>query len=280
MSSARPGDQQHPSGPNTPSGPYPPGPPSAGPSTAPQSVAPPDGGQRPPAGPRRAGRLATGAALAAVVVAVLALGVAVAAYGRAGDTRTVAAGPALTVTATPPGTAASSSPDSSTDPSTDASSTDPSTEPTAAPTSAGDNDPIPIPKQEPRIAYTDHRIQLQAACGGAHTVDVDEPRVDADNYDFRYSTCTAGGQFDFGTGVKVAQVGSPTASALDCLGQIQDAPLNNQVVPAAGHTLCVVTSAVDAQRLNITRKVVRLAIRGIDDDRTVTALLTAWDLPR
>jgi hypothetical protein len=214
------------------------------------------------------------ASLVAVVVAVLALGVAIAAYGRAGDNGDTVAAAGGTGTAPPATPQASSSA-----PAGDTAVPDPDSG------DAGTDESIPTPTQEPQSKYTDHIVRIQPAqgCSTVRTVDVDEPRIDAavDRSEFKYGLCGGGvAQFDFIDELEIAEVTSPTASALDCLKQIQDAPINEPLTPHAGQTLCVVTSAGEAQREGITRKVARVAIRSLDGDGTVTASLTAWDLPR
>jgi hypothetical protein len=250
----------------SPSGPHPGGPHPGGP----HPVGPPPGGSRPPAAPaRRPGRVATLASLAAVVLAVLALGVAIAAYGRAGDKPApVAASPPVTG---PPGAPTTAT----TVPVTPGSGSD----------DAATDESIPTPVQEPQSKYTDHvvRIQPTQSCSAVRTVDVDEPRVDAptDNAEFTYGICAGSvAQFDFADELEIAEVTSPTATARDCLKQLQDAPINEPLTPHAGQTLCVVTSRAEAEREGISRKVARIAVQSIGGDGTVTASLTAWDLPR
>jgi hypothetical protein len=210
----------------------------------------------------------------AVVVAVLALGVAIAAYSRAGDNGDTAAAPGGTGAA-PPATPR----DSSSVRASDTAVPDPGS------SDAGTDESIPIPTQEPERRFTDHVVRIQPAqgCSTVRTVDVDEPRVDAavDRSEFKYGLCGGGvAQFDFVDELEIAEVTNPTATALDCLRQIQDAPVNEPLTPHAGQILCVVTSAAEAQREGISRKVARIVVVAVAGDGTVTASLTAWDLPR
>jgi hypothetical protein len=106
-------------------------------------------------------------------------------------------------------------------------------------------------------------------------------RVRSRRSEFLYAGCaTDVPQLDFSPGLTIAEVVSPTATALECLNQLQVAPINEPLTPRAGLTLCVVTSRADADEQGITRKVARLAIGSIAGDGTLAVRVTAWDLPK
>jgi hypothetical protein len=77
----------------------------------------------------------------------------------------------------------------------------------------------------------------------------------------------------------ISDVQTATANAQDCARRIRDAPINEPLTPHAGLTLCVATSRAEADAEGITRKVVRIAVRTVAEDGTITVRVTAWDLP-
>jgi hypothetical protein len=216
--------------------------------------------------------LAIAVAFAAVVIAVVATGVAVTALSRANSRPVQAAG-----TVNPPPPQAPSSPAQS--PAGTASPAGP-----AGPAAPSGDEEVPVPEQEPAIRYQEHELRIQPTeeCAARRTVDVDEPRVGADpaTSELSYGRCTGTtAQLDIVDGLAISDVPSPTATALDCLKRIRDAPINEPLTPVAGLTLCLATSRQQANEEGITRKVVRIAVRTVADDGTIVARVTAWDLP-
>jgi hypothetical protein len=206
------------------------------------------------------------------VVAVAALGVAVTALARSGNAKVQAA-----ATTQPP--AQPSAGPGSTD---QASPTDTAAAPSPSVQPSGDEE-VPIPQTEPQIAYQDHELRIQPtpSCGNQRTVDLDEPRVgaDSDRSEFTYGLCSGTvAQLDFADGLGLSDVPSPTATALDCLHRIADAPINEPLTPAPGLTLCLTTSRNEATQEGVTRKVIRIAIRSVAGDGTIVVRVTAWDL--
>jgi hypothetical protein len=223
-------------------------------------------------GPPRVGRLAVAASFTAVVLSLVAVALSAGALSRTRD-RVDAAPPATAAPAAPSAGQSTAPPATSTITPSDTSSSGPAGE------------VVPTLDQEPQARFTDHglRIQPNVGCSSQRTVDVDEPRVgaDPDESEFIYGNCaTDVPQLDFSSDLAIAEVVSPTATALDCLGQLQDAPINEPFTPRAGQTLCLVTSRADADEQAITRKVVRIAIGSIDGNGTLAVRVTAWDLPK
>jgi hypothetical protein len=215
--------------------------------------------------------LARGVAFVAVVLAVVAIGVAVTALSRTSDGKTQAGATTQAPPAPAPATTRQAPP------------TDPSAPVAPSAGSSPEGEP-PVPDSEPQIAYTEHelRIQPSVSCSNERLVDLDEPRVGADDNKAEFSYGVCGGtvaQLDFVNELGLADVSSPTASGRDCLLRIQDAPINEPLTPSAGLTLCVRTLQNEAAQEGITRKVIRIAIRSVAGDGTMVVRVTAWNLP-
>jgi hypothetical protein len=264
-----PGGPAGPGGPgNGPGGPGDPGRPARAPGEGRRDRAP-------------GGRFAIAVAFVAVIVAVAALGVAVTALARAnGKTQTVAA--SQTPAAVPPAAPSGQTPppDTSVPASTAADTSVPSAAATSGP---GSDEDVPVPETEPQLAYQEHELRIQPAgsCSDRRSVDLDEPRVGADQArsEFSYGTCSGTvAQLDFADGLGLADVPSPTATGLDCLRRIRDAPINEPLTPVAGLTLCITTNRDEAAQEGNPRRVVRMAIRSVAGDGTIVVRVTAWNL--
>ncbi len=64
------------------------------------------------------------------------------------------------------------------------------------------------------------------------------------------------------------------------MNDIDTAPLNRNVTPSTGLTLCIVNSSDRAAAQGISQKLFLVTITSIAVDDTIDLTTTAWDIPR
>jgi hypothetical protein len=196
--------------------------------------------------------------LIALIVSIVALGVAVT---RDGDT------------ADPPATASPQPGNSATELPV------PADDPTSETTGGTGQPPGPTPEDtgvvDPQAEFTLAYERRQQRIPTSISVDLDEPRVKP----------AAGGDVYYGSSKyfdpdsDAAVVKSANASPQDCAAAIQNEPLTNNIAAAEGLTLCIQTDAGVASSEGITQKMVRLTVKSIDRQDVATVQLTAWNVP-
>jgi hypothetical protein len=242
---------------------------TAGPG--PQGYEPPPNGTPPPTRPRRSSS-ATAAlvlAAAALVVACGAVVLAAVAVSRTNGDRAGAAAPRGGVTTPPPGTVTDTVP--------------PTDLPASEPTSPNDT-AIVVPTGDFTPAYPRQSLRIEPACSPARYVDLDEPRIGATEQtsEFRYYGCGGSSstmEFEDAATVQLAKAPGPGATAHDCAEAIRTAPINPPVVPSDGLSLCILTSAAEANDEGIPQKMVLLTVVSVAKDDTANVLVTAWNAP-
>lgn len=199
----------------------------------------------------------------------------------------------VTVLVTRPEPVAASSPTAA---STTARSTEPSGERSTAPSSVGassaETSVIDTRQVTPDAAFQlvyehkEQRVQPPESSGYLRYVDVDEPRVGADQetaefgYGKRDSGLGARAQIDVAEGLPISLVESENATAKDCAEAIQNGPVNEPLVPTEKTRLCLITSAEAARAQGTSQKVVLIVVTAISQDGTMIIQASAWAVPR
>jgi hypothetical protein len=213
-----------------------------------------------------------------IAVAVALAAIVVAAYeaGRAAQSTATqpATGNQTTAAQAPPGQANPPAP-------TNQGATQPATALTPTPNAV----PSDI---NPSAAFTpayQPQQQLQLRPGSCATlyVDLDEPRVNVDSSiaEFDISSCGNDLALSFLQETTVSVAASPNTTPNECAESIRTSALGgNARVPVQPNTfLCVATSRSAALDKGITWKIALVVIKAIGSDRTVTLLVTAWNIP-
>lgn len=239
----------------------------SGPPTAPPG-APPKGEP-----PRRRAGLAVVASFAAVLIALLSLGVAGWAVHRANQAVDAAGttGGGTQPTESPAPDAAIADPD----PTADAP-----TEPVEPLPDGTDLPPID-PEAEFTVGYENIPLNVQVNSNRSRDIDLDEPSVDADA-DITLEGETQATMLRLSNGVTAAVAENSAVTPKECLSRIKLSALDpSSTYPLRkGQAFCVLTSPAAAQQKGETRKIVVLGITGISDDREVTISATAYVVPR
>ena len=141
------------------------------------------------------------------------------------------------------------------------------------------------PEADFKLEYEKHALRVlpQKSCGELRYVDLDEPRVGvpASGSEFGYGQPCGGGkaQIDV-TDDLLISTADDNAIARDCADSIRNAPINEPLVPTDRASLCLLTSASDAEDEGISRKLVLITVDSVAADGTMNLLVTAWSIPR
>ena len=248
--------------------------------TAPISPAPaePPTASLPPAkAPRsRAGWVAVGVALVALLLSVVSTSVSLYALSRSSgdDTKTTAGQSPL----------ASAAPTTGQQPSQTAES--PSPQDSSSLSSSPTPPDVLSPQAELVTAYTTQEINPLATSSNVTYIDLDEPRVlqGSDKSDLtlrRDYSASAVPYFLFDEGTSVAMAKEPSVQPADCADLIRKAPVPyNQRVPAQRETvICVATSLSEAHTQGIKQKMVVMYVTALGDNGRVSIRLSAWHVP-
>jgi len=207
----------------------------------------------------------------ALVVSLLAIGISLAAFSRAGGS-----GPTPQPAGSTGIASAAAGPDASTP--TDVLPTDATetTAPSAEPTSEPTNGPDPSGVFE--VAYQSEPLVLQPS---GRYIDLDEPSGNASSavYELQYDGYPPGAKLDFSSEVALASINSPAPTANDCAKQLRREPIDSAFAPSKGQLICVLTSRQAADDQGIRQKIVLMKVNSITDDGTLNLTLTAWTVP-
>ncbi|HEU4349677.1 MAG TPA: hypothetical protein VFR35_18020 [Actinoplanes sp.] len=246
------------------------------PPVSPAAPTAPD--EEPAPAPAAKGRLATLVAFVAVLVALLAAGiagwavhranVAVAASDRLADQISGAAQP----TATP----AQHTP---TEPGAEAPTQEPTPDPGLT------TEPTLDPQAVYEKKYDKRVLTAQIPYSGSRYIDLDAPRVDdQDGADVTLHTGNTSSSFnlEFPDGAAAASVDDPQTTPNDCAEKIQYSPLapGDRYSFRQGDVFCVKTSLTAAQARADNQRIVVLEIKSVGSDDTISLSVTAWDVPR
>ncbi|MEU4240616.1 hypothetical protein [Actinoplanes sp. NPDC026619] len=215
-----------------------------------------------------------GAAGVAVLLALVAVVLAWRANGRANDALEKASAPIVVQPTTQPPTV-----------------TPPTTEPTTAPTGTetttdGTEAPTLSPETKYAEKYTGEDLKVAMTdCSGSVDVDLDEPRVRAENTDREFtliSPCSGRGpRMELLDGVQGAAAKSDAVKPNECAELIRTGPLPAGVQALrTGQVYCINTSLDTARTKAITWKMIVLTVTATANDGTVTFKASAWDIPR
>lgn len=224
-----------------------------------------------PPSPQRRRGLPVFLAGCSLVLSMVALAVAVAAFSRAGE-------PGPTPHAVGSTGLAPAAPSDSATPTdvlpTDATDT---TAPTEEPTSEPTNGPDPSGVFE--VAYQSEPLVLQPS---GRYIDLDEPSGNAESavYELQYEGLSPATKFDFNGQDELASINSPSPTANDCAKQLRREPIDSSFAPSKGQLICVLTSRAAADEQGIRQKIVLMKVNSIADDGTLNLTLTAWTVPR
>jgi hypothetical protein len=214
----------------------------------------------------------------ALLVSVVALGLAAGALARANSGSSPAASAATAPSPTDTGGSTDTDLPTETLPPTDLPTSD-----SASPDDTG----LVIPTGDFTVAYTRQLLRVQPVCDPLRYVDLDEPRVSSveegteePTAEFDYGCSYTPPKMDFDTSVQIATVPSPNATARDCAEAIRSGPTSSPVVPTGELNLCIITSAAEADQEGIEQKIVRLTVTSVAKDYTVNIQVTAWNVPR
>jgi hypothetical protein len=219
---------------------------------------------------RPGGRMPMLLSVMAVVLALVAAGVSLVALSRTGDRPAAAAATSAAPVPSSAGPPVDPTPTGAL-PSDATDVTTPTPEPTSEPTDG------PDPAGTYTVAYPPTPLRLQPS---DRYVDLDLPSANArpDRSEFRYPALYDPPKLLFGS-LPVAKLTTPTGTASDCVKQLNQAPINGDFAPAKGDLICVLTSADDADRQGISRKVAQVRVDAIAPDGTLNVTVTAWNVP-
>jgi hypothetical protein len=215
--------------------------------------------------------------VAALVVAVAALGLAGGAFLRAGSAGTPAA--AVTVTTAP--TVGASGSGSASGPSATSSDTGSESSSSSDDGSTPGESGVPLPTVGYTQAYQDKRLLLtpnsQSNC--TRYVDLDGPAVlgSEEHADLTFH-CQTGSSLSFPS-VEVAQITSPTATPEDCAAAIQQAPSDQEITLSRQLVICTTTDGVSTPDQPARRKVVRIVVNSVEKDGTTDITVSSWFIP-
>jgi hypothetical protein len=218
-------------------------------------------------------------ALLTLVVAIAGIVVAAVALGRSNDATTLARSANNRPAPPPPAPATATATPAPTTPGAEQSPAygQPSDDPGDGPLAGIE------PSAQFTTAYEGEPLRVRSAgCDSeeATQVDLDEPQVvgaDTEHAELGYAGCSPG---SVGSELAFAQVSGPDATPADCIGAIRSNPGQSPVAPAAGMTLCLVTSP---ETPDVDRKLVLLTIDAIsqdDEGGILEATATAWNVPQ
>lgn len=224
----------------------------------------------PPPRADRSGRTPLYLSSLALLMALVAAIVSVVALARTGTDPGAVAASSPTATGSPTGGPTTAPP---TDQPTVEPTTDPTTEPPAEPTDG------PDPRGVYTTAYEKQTLRLQPS--GSRYIDLDVPSANAASAtgEFSYSGYIPGAKLVFDD-ASLAEITNPAPTAGDCVLAVQRAPIDPEVAPSKGQTLCVLTSAERAVDQGIKQKVVLLRIDAVGADGTLNVSATAWNVPK
>lgn len=257
------------------------------PPGVPGPASPPPPGPFPPAGPVPPrvtpgggggwkGLLPIVISAVAVFIALVSLGVAVSAVGRANDAKNAVATGAGGVEPAPDTRTSTRAAGDAPPPTTEAP-------PIVDPTSS--EPPELNERTDYDVKYEKENLILLATTDSAMSLDVDEPRAQAPSQDADLSLhadYNAQRYFTMGDGVQASADGAEGMSPIDCHEKIRTAPLPQEarVPPRQGVVLCVLTSFAAAQSRGDQWRLARIEITGVRSDNAVVVELTAWNIPR
>lgn len=161
----------------------------------------------------------------------------------------------------------------------------PTTDPPGPTDGASPSVPVLDAQTQYTVRYTDKPLTIAPSCSQTVYLDLDEPRVQADQNvaDFRYlDSCGAEpASFRMQDGVDGAKVSSDKATPASCADQIVASPLLHGLnFPVhRGDVFCLTTSLDNARSSGITWKMVVLTVQATAQDGTVSLKVSAWDIP-
>ncbi|NUS57958.1 MAG: hypothetical protein HOV66_24350 [Streptomycetaceae bacterium] len=249
---------------------------ASGKATPPPTPAPEPTGQFVTEAPRRGGGFALFLAVVAVLLAVVASGIAVYAVKKAADAtdkldKTLAA---AGIAPAPSSAAQSPAPASS------PSGGDQGTQPSPAP-SASLGDPL-----DPKAVYVEHftnkELMPSVPDGTYANIDLDTPKIQHEDegaeLTIRSNYNSSTPSLSFADGVQVAYAPSATATSADCLDALRTALLNvNTRVAASRDTkLCILSSKKQADLDGVPVRLTLLYVEALDTDKA-TVRLTSWE---
>jgi hypothetical protein len=212
-------------------------------------------------------------AFVATALSVVALVVAVGAYGRAGTTREVAAPQSTTVGA------ATAAPTTAETPTL-----------TAEPTAIGDEEPgvgatddlvtaLPSPGASYSVSRQD--VQMRLVSGSNRFVDLDQPLVNAAEsaYDVEYDDGLSQPVLTFRS-ADVAVGKSANVTPDECAQEIQLSPVDTKVEVSQDLVLCAVTNGLGAVNEPARTKMARIIVNSVSKDNSVNLTVTTWEIPR
>ena len=212
-------------------------------------------------------------AFVAVLVALLAVGVAGWAVHRANVAVEAAGRPAPAPVTNDPATEPPATPDPAA-----ATETAP---PEVDPTSTGT--PTIDPEANFEIAYDKELMNIQVNQGGTRGIDLDKPSVDADpDVTLQGQSLAGTTNMQLGDGVTGAPAETTDVTPKECLNRIRLSPLDAaaEYPLRKGQVFCLLTSSGDAQAKGETRKLVVLSVAGISEDRVASIEATAYTVPK
>ncbi|MBL7262100.1 hypothetical protein [Paractinoplanes lichenicola] len=207
---------------------------------------------------------------AALLLAIVAVGLSWLSYARSGEALNRAA------TAVPAQTSAAPTPTAPevTDPPVPPDETD---EPTADPPGADPSIDVPT---EYKPAYTGQSLELSIGCNSSIPVDLDEPRVRGAGPDLVYSLACGSnvGTIALDSDAQASEVTSSSIPPDECADRIRTSPLSPEgSAVRQGRVYCVMTSPGPAAE---SAKMAVVKINAITGDGSVVLRVTAWDIPK
>ncbi|WP_027343727.1 hypothetical protein [Hamadaea tsunoensis] len=247
---------------------------TAGKATPPPTPAPEPTGQFMTEAPRRGGGFALFVAVVAVLLAIVASGVAVYAAKKASDATDKLDKTLAAAGLRPEPSAAAQSP-----------------APASSPTSGGQGTVSPAPSAsagdplDPKAVFGEHYTNkelMPTASGNTAYIDLDTPKIQHDRsgsevgLNSSYSSNTP--SLSFQDGVQVALAPSDSAGAADCLDALRTSLLNiNTTIAASRDTkLCILSSVDQAKADGVPVRLTLLYVESLDNDK-VTLRLTSWE---
>jgi hypothetical protein len=212
----------------------------------------------------------------ALLLALVATGLSLIAMSRAGDAKRLAAAPGRPGSGTLVPLATTAAPTDSPAPPVDSTPSD-GTSPSDLPTGTETGPPptVPTGTVQPTGTYKlfYQRKPLRIPVGDA--VDLDQPRVfsSGSGADLQY------GGYGLSSSLARAQIANADASPADCQNAIDTAPLNRNVTPSVGLTLCIVNDPAVASQEGISQKLFLVTVTSIAKDDTINVIASAWETP-
>ena len=233
----------------------------------------------PPARPRRSA--AVPIAVLALVVALCAALLGLVAIGRAGDAKRLVTAPVGNTGGAVAAAGGTATTGSSADLPTPTDSAGPTGTDLPAdtnfPTDTGSGPPptVPTGTVQPVGTYKPYYQRKLLRIPTNDRVDLDQPRVFSSGRgdDISYTS------YGIYSTLPRAQVSNADASPADCDSAIQTAPLNRNVTPSVGLTLCIVTDPEVARSEGISQKLFLITVTSIAKDDTINVTASAWETP-